>query len=165
MFRAISPEHHRARRFLTVLDVSRNSLGNMSATALAGFLAGSCRLLRLSVAWNHLRGAAAVELCQGIGVNTSIHVRPCRVRASFLVHAHTKCPCSQTLDVSWNGIGGSEAEPSAACIALARALFTNNALVHVNLSHNRLDERECSVIGEALKVRSCKEGVGMQAHP
>jgi len=77
VFRAISQQGHRARRVLTVLDVSRNKLGLRSAKALAEFLTGQCRLLRLSVAWNLLRGNAAVAFAQGIGVNTSIHVRSC----------------------------------------------------------------------------------------
>lgn len=41
---------------------------------------------------------------------------------------------------------------SSPAVALARSLFTNNVLVHVNLSHNRFSEKECAILAEAVKV-------------
>ena len=59
---------------------------------------------------------------------------------------------AQTLDLSWNGFGGSSVHASSPAVALARSLFTNNVLVHVNLSHNRFSEKECAILAEAVKV-------------
>ena len=59
---------------------------------------------------------------------------------------------AQTLDLSWNGLGGSSVHASSPAVALARSLFTNNVLVHVNLSHNRFSEKECAILAEAVKV-------------
>ena len=77
LLRAISADGHRARHVLTVLDLSRNGVGLLGARGLRKFLGGQCRMLRLSLAWNHLRGAAAAEAAAAIGVNNSLHVRAC----------------------------------------------------------------------------------------
>lgn len=65
---------------------------------------------------------------------------------------------TQTLDLSWNGFGNGSAHPSRGTAtparALARALFTNNTLVHLNLNHNSLNDADCTTLAAALTVRT-----------
>ncbi|RLO12689.1 hypothetical protein DYB28_005535 [Aphanomyces astaci] len=60
----------------------------------------------------------------------------------------------ETLDLSWNSIG-SVTSSEAMCTTLAE----NNVLTHLDLSHNRLLEKDCQLVSNALRGNSSLRGL------
>ncbi|RHY32502.1 hypothetical protein DYB32_002510 [Aphanomyces invadans] len=63
----------------------------------------------------------------------------------------------QTLDLSWNSFGSITT--SDALRALGASLMETNVLTHLDLSHNRLLEKDCQVLSTALKGNTSIRGL------
>ncbi|RHY71091.1 hypothetical protein DYB34_009269 [Aphanomyces astaci] len=63
----------------------------------------------------------------------------------------------ETLDLSWNSIGSVTS--SEALRAMCTTLAENNVLTHLDLSHNRLLEKDCQLMSNALRGNSSLRGL------
>ena len=66
----------------------------------------------------------------------------------------------QHLDISWNAVGSS-ANNRAAARALSHALRVHSKLVHLDLSHNQLNEECCQELGKGLAANHVLMGLHM----
>ncbi|ETW02024.1 hypothetical protein H310_06541 [Aphanomyces invadans] len=122
-------------RNLTRLNLSRCNIGHQGATALGNALCENASLVELFLSWNKIRGYGATKLAQGLQLSVSL----------------------QTLDLSWNSFGSITT--SDALRALGASLMENNVLTHLDLSHNRLLEKDCQVLSTALKGNTSIRGL------
>jgi Ran GTPase-activating protein (RanGAP) involved in mRNA processing and transport len=125
-------EHSR----LKTLNLSKNHLGQSSAVRMGKLFEDGrlSSLEQLIVSWNLIRGFGAAKLFEGF--------------ASSRIN---------TFDISWNTLGSTSNAASnkmmrEAVRALANALKVNRCCVHLDLSHNALDDEDCKLIADGLRV-------------
>ncbi|KAH9144982.1 hypothetical protein AeRB84_011096 [Aphanomyces euteiches] len=122
-------------RHLTRLNLSRCNIGHRGATALGKALKYTLSLIELFLSWNKIRGHGAFKLAEGL----------------------RQCGTLKTLDLSWNSFGSVTTSNSLR--ALCQALQENQVLTHLDLSHNRLREKDCHVLSNALKHNTSIRGI------
>uniref|UniRef100_A0A7S1MV82 EF-hand domain-containing protein n=2 Tax=Hemiselmis andersenii TaxID=464988 RepID=A0A7S1MV82_HEMAN len=122
---------------LSRLSLRKNTAGKASGKSFKHMLGETETLVVLDVAWNELRGDAAVHFCEGLANNRSL----------------------KELNLSWNAMGDSK------CMAaLATALHDCNVEA-MDLSENRIGPKACFVFANALQHNAALKGVRFDGNP
>jgi len=112
---------------LANLNLSNNSIASVGAEAIGHALNQCPNLCSLDLSWNAIRGKGAAAIGLALASNSVL----------------------TNLNLAWNGLGGSKYFD-----LWADALELNTGLLSMDLSHNGLDERNCLIICENLKLNT-----------
>ncbi|OQS07790.1 hypothetical protein THRCLA_00212, partial [Thraustotheca clavata] len=127
-------------RHLTRLNLSQCNIGHQGAIALGKALKYTLSLLELHVSWNKIRGVGAAQLALGL----------------------QECSSLKTFDVSWNSFASISSQE--ALVALCSAFQTNRTLTHLDLSHNRLCEKDCTLLSDGLANNTTLRGLHLSGN-
>lgn len=120
------------------LCLSRNSLDEPSASAVAKLAKCTESLRELGASWTNLRGAAAHILCRGLAVSMV-----------------------ETADLSWNAwyeTPGDDLAVSGLAYMLSKS---SSKLTHLDLSHSRIQSTDVVRLGKALESNRTLMGLHM----
>ena len=112
---------------LANLNLSNNSIASVGGEAIGHALNQCLNLCSLDLSWNAIRGKGAAAIGVALASNSVL----------------------TNLNLAWNGLGGSKYFD-----LWADALELNTRLLSMDLSHNGLDERNCLIICENLKLNT-----------
>jgi len=122
------------------LNLARNLLGDLAAKALASYLKDSKNIQKLDLHWNNIRGPGGCDLFRALARNSSLRI----------------------LDISWNALGNPQV--CGAGDMIGRAFKRHPALFHVDISHNKLQEADCTKISEGLSHNHSIMGLHMDGN-
>ena len=111
---------------LAEINLARNGITDLSCKAIAAFINDTFYLLSVNLHWNTIRSEGATIILQSVMHNGNIKV----------------------LDLSWNTIGASKSKSFPG--QMAELLSTQENLVHLDISNNRLSSQDCTVIARGL---------------
>lgn len=123
---------------LTMLNLSKNSLTNLTARALKEVLLVNNTVIKIDLHWNKITGAGGLMVFEGLESNNSI----------------------QELDFSWNSIGNS-LEVSE---KIAKILSKQQSLLHLDFSFNYFTIEESKFIAEGLQQNHYLLGLHMEGN-
>lgn len=125
------------------LHLSENKFGLSGMTSVAKFLEENAKIEEVYLSWNQIRGAGALKIVEALKFHASLRV----------------------CDLSWNSLGSNDLlKPRAIISALADALANNKVLAHLDLSNNRLDMEDCSILGKQLESNQTLIGLHMSGN-
>ncbi|GMG17578.1 unnamed protein product [Phytophthora fragariaefolia] len=136
------------------LHLSENRFGTPGMLAIARFLEENARIEELYLAWNQLRGVGALKIVEAFKFHASLRV----------------------CDLSWNalssvsgtngtaGNSGGVLKPRAVVTALADSLANNKVLAHLDLSSDRLDFDDCTLLAKQLENNQTLIGLHMSGN-
>jgi Ran GTPase-activating protein (RanGAP) involved in mRNA processing and transport len=138
------------------LHLSENRFGTPGTLAIARFLEENARIEELYLTWNQLRGVGALKIVEALKFHASLRV----------------------CDLSWNALGSSGPSsasgaassssvvlrPRAVVTALADSLANNKVLAHLDLSSNRLDLEDCTLLAKQLESNQTLVGLHMSGN-
>ncbi|GFS26795.1 leucine-rich repeat-containing protein 74B-like [Elysia marginata] len=116
----------KANTQLKRLDLSDNNLAEVAGRQLGGALGQNETLESLDLCWNHFSGNGAVKLLDGVAENVSL----------------------KELALAYNCFGKSQGENQS--YSLANLLQSNSALLCLDLSSNRLLDRDILMVAKGL---------------
>jgi len=112
---------------LMELNLARNNITDLSCKTIAQLIKDTYYLVSINLHWNTLKGEGATLILQSVMLNNSIKI----------------------LDLSWNTIGVTKNKVFAN--KLAELLSTQDNLVHLDISNNRLSSFDCAIISKGLE--------------
>jgi Ran GTPase-activating protein (RanGAP) involved in mRNA processing and transport len=155
----------RGNAVLTMLDLSKNNIGQSGGVAIAAMLAANNALVELDLAWNALRPVAAEAIAQALSANNTLQrlslawngapadqrwaaATPARPRVHCTSHvAHQNAddhlPAATPLRAGMNEEAG---------VAFGAALGANRSLELVDLAHCRLGDSAAASIACAIRA-------------
>lgn len=126
---------------VTDLDLSHNSVGPKAAEALADMITTTRSLRRLNCAWNNIRAGAAGKVASALRLNDTIG----------------------DLDLGFNAVGSSR--DNWATQVLGETLAVNVTLLHLNLSHNGIDDRGARFLAQGLASNKALMAIHFTGNP
>lgn len=123
---------------LEALDLSGNGASDRAGIAIGATLQSGLGLTELNLEWNLLRGRGASAVCRGL------------ISARFLT----------TLKLAWNGFGDI-----LALSALAEFIAEDMSLCHLDLSHNRVNDRGAALLSTALESNRKLQRLILNSNP
>ncbi|MDR3547220.1 MAG: hypothetical protein P4M11_02900 [Candidatus Pacebacteria bacterium] len=120
---------------LTEVNLARNNISDLSCKSVATLIRETFYLASINLHWNAIRGEGAVLILNAVASNGNTRV----------------------LDLSWNTVGATKSR--AFPTKMAELLSTQENLVHLDLSNNRLDADACEIISKGLKDNHTLWGV------
>ncbi|KAG2792688.1 hypothetical protein PC116_g28168 [Phytophthora cactorum] len=173
---------------LQQLNLSHNALATASSRALTELMRRSRTLTSLNLSHTGLRDREVQQLCESLTINqTVVRLHLCENRfgtpgmlavARFLEENSR----IEELYLAWNqlrGVGPSSAcgtgntvnnssggvlRPRAVVTALADSLANNKVLAHLDLSSNRLDLEDCTLLAKQLENNQTLIGLHMSGN-
>jgi Ran GTPase-activating protein (RanGAP) involved in mRNA processing and transport len=107
------------------LNISKNFLSFASAATIARMLTENGSIEEFYMRWNQMNGAGGAAIIKGIQATNKMRV----------------------LDISWNAFG---AHVSTFAQTFADYIYTNETLVHLDISNNSLGQADSNIIATAL---------------
>ena len=146
--------HHNVIEIEAALDLSKNSISDIGAIALAQALHHNSTLKELNLSHNNLSDAGATALAQALHHNSTLkelnlsHNNISDAGAIALAQALHHNSTLKELNLSHNNLS------DAGATALAQALHHNSTLKELNLSHNNLSDAGATALAQALHHNS-----------
>ncbi|KAF1780578.1 Leucine-rich repeat domain, L domain-like [Phytophthora cactorum] len=127
-----------------------NRFGTPGMLAVARFLEENSRIEELYLAWNQLRGVGALKIVEALKYHASLR----------LSGPSSACGTGNTVNNSSGGV----LRPRAVVTALADSLANNKVLAHLDLSSNRLDLEDCTLLAKQLENNQTLIGLHMSGN-
>ncbi|RLN14217.1 hypothetical protein BBJ28_00009355 [Nothophytophthora sp. Chile5] len=144
------------------LHLSENRFGTPGMLAIARFLEENARIEELYLAWNQLRGAGALKIVEALKFHASLRV--CDLSWNALSSSGS-CSASGSGGGAVNSTGQERVlRPRAVVAALADSLANNKVLAHLDLSSNRLDLEDCTLLAKQLESNQTLVGLHMSGN-
>ncbi|GMF24386.1 unnamed protein product [Phytophthora lilii] len=141
------------------LHLSENRFGTPGMLAVARFLEENARIEELYLAWNQLRGVGALKIVEALKFHASLRV--CDLSWNALSSSGAS---SGSGSGSSSGSSGGVLRPRAVVTALADSLANNKVLAHLDLSSNRLDLEDCTLLAKQLESNQTLIGLHMSGN-
>ncbi|KAL4168705.1 hypothetical protein KRP22_012103 [Phytophthora ramorum] len=141
------------------LHLSENRFGTPGMLAIARFLEENARIEELYLAWNQLRGVGALKIVEALKFHASLRV--CDLSWNAL---SSSGPSSTSGNGSTTGTSSGVLRPRAVVTALADSLANNKVLAHLDLSSNRLDLEDCTLLAKQLENNQTLIGLHMSGN-
>ncbi|KAE9347737.1 hypothetical protein PF008_g7688 [Phytophthora fragariae] len=141
------------------LHLSENRFSAPGMLAIARFLEENARIEELYLAWNQLRGVGALKIVEAIKFHASLRV--CDLSWNAL---GSSGPSSASVNNGATGTSGTVLKPRAVVTALADSLANNKVLAHLDLSSNRLDFEDCTLLAKQLESNQTLVGLHMSGN-
>ncbi|RLN93597.1 hypothetical protein BBJ28_00015854 [Nothophytophthora sp. Chile5] len=144
------------------LHLSENRFGTPGMLAIARFLEENARIEELYLAWNQLRGIGALKIVEALKFHASLRV--CDLSWNALSSSGS-CSASGSGGSAVNSTGQERVlRPRAVVAALADSLANNKVLAHLDLSSNRLDLEDCTLLAKQLESNQTLVGLHMSGN-
>ncbi|ETN03580.1 hypothetical protein PPTG_15565 [Phytophthora nicotianae INRA-310] len=140
--------------------LSENRFGTPGMLAVARFLEENSRIEELYLAWNQLRGIGALKIVEALKFHASLRVCDLSWNALSSSGPSSASATANTVSNSSSGV----LRPRAVVTALADALANNKVLVHLDLSSNRLDLEDCTLLAKQLENNQTLIGLHMSGN-
>jgi Ran GTPase-activating protein (RanGAP) involved in mRNA processing and transport len=133
------------------LFLNENHFSLQGVLGLAKFLEQNTKIEEFYLSWNKIRGFGAMKLVEAIKFHPSL----------------------RALDLSWNSLDSNDPPqplknntnhdhtPMTIVSTLADAIANNKILSHLDLSNNRLNEKDCQILAKALEENQTLIGLHM----
>lgn len=112
---------------LATLNLAKNGITDSGCNAISQLISETFYFTTLILYWNYITGEGAAKILGATGRYSSMRV----------------------LDLSWNSIG--RAKTKVFVKQLAENLATQENIIHMDLSHNKIKREDCKEIAAALK--------------
>ncbi|KAF1786678.1 Leucine-rich repeat domain, L domain-like [Phytophthora cactorum] len=153
------------------LNLSHNRIGDIVAArlitaaaagmlAVARFLEENSRIEELYLAWNQLRGVGALKIVEALKYHASLRVCDLSWNALSSSGPSSASGTGNTVNNSSGGV----LRPRAVVTALADSLANNKVLAHLDLSSNRLDLEDCTLLAKQLENNQTLIGLHMSGN-
>ncbi|KAG7379683.1 TRAF3-interacting protein 1 [Phytophthora pseudosyringae] len=143
------------------LHLSENRFGTPGMLAIARFLEENARVEELYLAWNQLRGVGALKIVEALKFHASLRV--CDLSWNAL-SSPVPSSASASGSTSTSSASGGVVRLRAVVTALADALANNKVLAHLDLSSNRLDLEDCTLLAKQLENNHTLTGLHMSGN-
>ncbi|KAG1685903.1 hypothetical protein DVH05_007605 [Phytophthora capsici] len=141
------------------LHLSENHFGTPGMLAIARFLEENSRVEELYLAWNQLRGVGALKIVEAFKFHASLRV--CDLSWNALSSSGpTSVSASGGIPNGSSGV----LRPRAVVTALADSIANNKVLAHLDLSSNRLDLEDCTLLAKQLESNQTLIGLHMSGN-
>ncbi|RLN32553.1 hypothetical protein BBO99_00008849 [Phytophthora kernoviae] len=144
------------------LHLSENRFGTPGMLSIARFLEENARIEEVYLAWNQLRGVGALKIVEALKFHASLRV--CDLSWNAL---NSSGPSSVAVGVNAAGSSGGQdrvLRPRAVVTALADSIANNKVLAHLDLSSNRLDLDDCTLLAKQLESNQTLVGLHMNGN-
>ncbi|EGZ11071.1 hypothetical protein PHYSODRAFT_521133 [Phytophthora sojae] len=141
------------------LHLSENRFSTPGMLAIARFLEENARIEELYLAWNQLRGVGALKIVEALKFHASLRV--CDLSWNAL---GSSGPSSASGNGGATGTSGTVLKPRAVVTALSDSLANNKVLAHLDLSSNRLDFEDCTLLAKQLESNQTLIGLHMSGN-
>ncbi|KAL3660704.1 hypothetical protein V7S43_014107 [Phytophthora oleae] len=141
------------------LHLSENRFGTPGMLAIARFLEENSRVEELYLAWNQLRGVGALKIVEAVKFHASLRV--CDLSWNAL---SSSGPSSASVSGGTPSGSGGVLRPRAVVTALADSIANNKVLAHLDLSSNRFDLEDCTLLAKQLESNQTLIGLHMSGN-
>ena len=143
------------------LNVSRNEIGDMGARALALLIKESTKLRLLFMHYNRVLGFGGDEIAEAVGQSKSLQVLD--ISWNSICSSGRMKKNEKVKEEEKTQVGKKKQQPPKANKSFADlfargfaeswslAFAANNSLLHVDMSHNSLEQTDVEIIAEGLK--------------
>ncbi|KAG3049882.1 hypothetical protein PI125_g26518 [Phytophthora idaei] len=142
------------------LHLCENRFGTPGMLAVARFLEENSRIEELYLAWNQLRGVGALKIVEALKYHASLRVCDLSWNALSSSGPSSASGTGNTVNNSSGGV----LRPRAIVTALADSLANNKVLAHLDLSSNRLDLEDCTLLAKQLENNQTLIGLHMSGN-
>lgn len=112
---------------LNEINLAKNNITSLSCKGIAQLIAETFYLESINLHWNSIKAEGANMILHALARNSNVKI----------------------VDLSWNIIGSNNSKEFA--IEFSKLLGSQESLLHVDISHNRIDTESCRIISEGLK--------------
>ncbi|KAG2792727.1 hypothetical protein PC112_g23743 [Phytophthora cactorum] len=151
---------------LQQLNLSHNALATASSRALTELMRRSRTLTSLNLSHTGLRDREVQQLCESLTINQTVrHSSITRLCVCVTCRGSSSGPSSACgTGNTVNNSSGGVLRPRAVVTALADSLANNKVLAHLDLSSNRLDLEDCTLLAKQLENNQTLIGLHMSGN-